>query len=519
MPLSDLDAIAANLERRDPLPHEGRNGASPKREDRKDTTAVPAKAWGLAPLRHRLEARRELEDNHAENRDQWIEANRYYYDHVKRILRYIVEPGKRVLEVRCQTGHLLDAVEPAYGVGTEISARLVAIAATKYPRLHFVCCDPETSELTEKFDYIILSHIFDTADLLAVLDRLRACCHPGTRLIVYSYNHLWEPVLKLASRFGLRAPFIEASWLSESDIGGFLGLAGFEVLRTHRRLLFPKWLPIVSSFLNDIVAFLPGFRRLSMVQVIVARPKPTAQAEDDISVSVIIPCRNESGNVLPAIERIPEMGRHTEIVFCDDKSTDDTRTEIAAAMRMHPHRDIRLVDGPGICKAENVWTGFRAARGDILMILDGDLAVMPEELPYFFRALVSGAGEFINGSRLVYPVPQQAMKFSNKVGNKLFGSLFSYLLDQRVKDTLCGTKALWRKDWLRIERNLGHWGIKDRWGDYELLFGASKLHLRICDLPVHYQERVYGISKMTRVVSNGMRMLGICWGALRRLRG
>jgi hypothetical protein len=153
------------------------------------------------------------------------------------------------------------------------------------------------------------------------------------------------------------------------------------------------------------------------------------------------------------------------------------------------------------------------------MILDGDLAVMPEELPYFLQALVSGTGEFINGSRLVYPVPRQAMKFFNRIGNKVFGGIFSYLLDQRMKDTLCGTKALWREDWIRIERNLGHWGINDRWGDYELIFGASKLHLVICDLPVHYQERVYGVTKMTKVFSNGLRMLTICWGAWKRLKG
>jgi len=483
------------------------------------TTAASKKAWGLETLLLRLEARRNFQEDHAERRDQWIQRNRYYYDWIKRTLRYIIEPGKRVLEIRCQTGHLLDAVEPAYGVGVEISAKLVAIAAAKYPRLRFVCCDPESLELDEKFDYIVLSHIFDTVDVMAVLNHARTCCHAGTRLIVYSYNHLWEPVLGLASRLKLRAPFVEPSWLSEYDITGFLTLAGFEVLRIHRRLLFPKWLPIVSSLLNDLLAFLPGFRRLSMVQMIVARPKPLVLEERDVSVSVVIPCRNERDNILPAIERIPEMGNHTEIIFCDDKSTDGTANEVERVMRIHPHRDIRLVEGPGICKAENVWTGFRAARGDVLMILDGDLAVMPEELPYFFKALVSGVGEFINGSRLVYPVPQQAMKFSNMIGNKLFSGLFSYLLDQRVKDTLCGTKALWRKDWTRLERNLGHWGMQDRWGDYELLFGASKLHLRICDLPVHYQERVYGVTKMTKVFSNGLRMLGICWGAWRRLKG
>jgi len=262
----------------------------------------------MEALRLRIEARRCLEEERGEQRDHWIQSNRYYYDRVKRILRYIIEPGKRVLEVRCQTGHLLDAVEPGFGMGVEISAKLVALATAKYPHLRFVQADPENLELDEQFDYIIVSHIFDTVDLLAVLERVRRCCRPSTRIIIYSYNYLWEPLLELASHLGLRAPLSEPSWLTESDIAGFLGLAGFEAIRTHRRLLFPKWFPLLASFLNDFVAFLPGFRRLSMLEMIVARPKPKRPVAPDVSVSVIIPCRNERDNIAPAVERIPDMG-------------------------------------------------------------------------------------------------------------------------------------------------------------------------------------------------------------------
>jgi glycosyltransferase involved in cell wall biosynthesis len=213
------------------------------------------------------------------------------------------------------------------------------------------------------------------------------------------------------------------------------------------------------------------------------------------------------------------MGKFTEIIFCDDKSTDGTADEVRRMQALYPQRNIRLLNGPGICKAENVWTGFRGSRGDVLMILDADLTVMPEELVFFYKALVEGKGEFINGSRLVYPVPEAAMKLANRVGNKVFGMIFSFLLDQPIRDTLCGTKVLWRHDWDRIERNLGAWGIKDLWGDYELLFGASKLHLEITEVPVHYQERIYGVTKMTRVFWNGVRMFRMCSGAWSRLHG
>lgn len=153
------------------------------------------------------------------------------------------------------------------------------------------------------------------------------------------------------------------------------------------------------------------------------------------------------------------------------------------------------------------------------MILDADLSVMPEELPVFLRALLSGRGDFINGSRLVYPMQQYAMKFANMIGNKFFSFVFSFLLNQRIKDTLCGTKVLWRCDWQALERHLGEWGIADFWGDYELLFGASRLSLRIVDVPVHYQERVHGLTKMNRVFANGFRMMRICWHAWGRLSG
>ena len=215
---------------------------------------------------------------------------------------------------------------------------------------------------------------------------------------------------------------------------------------------------------------------------------------------------------------MPQMGRHTEIIFCDVKSTDGTSEEVHRMKRECSDRDIKLVSGPGICKAQNVWTGFRAATGDILMILDADLTVMPEELPCFFDAIVSGKGEFINGSRMVYPMQQQAMKFTNMLGNKFFSMLFAHLLDQRIRDTLCGTKVLWRRDWQRLEPLLGTWGVEDRWGDYEELFGASRLHLRIMDLPVHYQERIYGTTKMVKVFHNGLRMLRMCLACFRKLK-
>jgi glycosyltransferase involved in cell wall biosynthesis len=233
---------------------------------------------------------------------------------------------------------------------------------------------------------------------------------------------------------------------------------------------------------------------------------------------VIIPCKDEKGNVDAAVRRIPQLGRETEIIFCDDQSTDGTADEIMRVRASYPYKNVRFEKGPGICKSKNVWTGFDAATCDILMILDADLTTMPEELSYFLEVIASGQAEFVNGSRLVYPVPKGAMNTANMLGNKFFSVVFSYLLGQRIKDTLCGTKVLWRSDWQRIKPILESWGMDDRWGDYELLFGAAKLNLKILDLPVHYQERIYGSTKMTKVFRNGLVMLKMCWHGFLKLK-
>jgi SAM-dependent methyltransferase len=483
------------------------------------STGERTETQGPQALRQIRDARREQQQATAAHRDRWIRSNRYFYDRLKRLLRFIVEPGKRVLDVRCESGHLLASVKPSHGVGVEISDAMVSYARRQHPDLQFVQADAEDLALNEKFDYILFNHVFDTVDILRAFERLREHCTSDTRLVVINYNQLWQPVLELASKVGLRSVFVEPNWVTNQDVHGFLKLAGFRQVRMHHLILFPKWIPLLSSLLNDFFGRLPGLRRLCLMQITVARPLPELANERDVTVSIVVPCRNEVGNIQAAAERIPRMGKNTEILFCDDKSTDGTAAEIVRIQQLYPEKQIRLIAGPGICKAENVWTGFRAASGDVLMILDADLSVMPEELPMFLRALVSGEGEFVNGSRLVYPPQRYAMKFSNMIGNKLFSFAFSFLLDQRIKDTLCGTKVLWRKGWVRVEKNLGHWGIKDLWGDYELLFGATKLHLEIVEVPVHYQERIYGVTKMSKVFSNGLRMLGICWHAWRRLEG
>ena len=395
---------------------------------------------------------------------------------------------------------------------------MVEVARKDHPRFAYEQPFPENFQTDEKFDYVVFCDIGDTADIQKSLLRLRKVCESHTRLLIYTYNDMWEPLVYVASRLRLKVPQTEQNWLAEHDLVGMLALSGFEWLKTYRTLLFPKYIPLVSTFMNRIVAKLPLIGRLCMVQVLVARPVSPPVDESKVSVSAIVPCKNEFGNIQGAVERLPELGGSTELIFCDDKSTDGTAEEVRRMQRLYPARNIRLLEGPGICKSRNVWTGFNGATGDILMILDADLTVMPEELPFFVRGVSSGVAEFVNGSRLVYPVPKAAMKGANLAGNKFFSAVFSYILGQRIKDTLCGTKVMWRRDWERIRPLVGTWGTMDRWGDYDLLFGAAKLNLRILDQPVHYQERIYGVTKMTKVFKNGLIMLRMCVCGFRKLK-
>jgi len=454
-----------------------------------------------------------------ESREARVAKASYYYDNLKRLLRFLVEPGSRVFQAQCDIGHLLDAVAPAYGLGIHSDPGYIDIARQRYPHLTFRVDDPQRFNVDELFDYVLLVNaISDLTDVQQTLLRIRDVVTPETRLIITFTNYLWQPVVKLAEKLEWKMRQPTLNWFSIADVDNLLQLAGYETVKVHRSLLLPIQVPFLSWFLNRVVARVPPFHRLCYVQTLVARDRVQCEASDDYSVSVVVPCKNEVGNVEPAVRRIPAMGRWTEIVFADDQSTDGTADVVRRMQERFPERKIRLVDGPGICKSKNVWAGFEAATGDILMILDADLTMPPEELPYFYRALVERRGEFINGSRLVYPMEENAMRPLNVLGNKLFSIAFTFLLGQRIKDTLCGTKVLWRSDYERMKRYRDTWGVMDRWGDYELLFGASKLNLKIIDLPVHYAERVYGETKMRKRFRNAAVMARMCLAALTRLR-
>lgn len=370
----------------------------------------------------------------------------------------------------------------------------------------------------EQFDVIILSGVIGYwEDIQASLEGLRDFCHAGTRMMITHYNALWGPALRLGEILGLKRKQPPASWLAPEDIENLLSLSGYDVVRKNFKVLCPIYIPLVAEFSNYILANLPGFWRLSLLEIVSARPAPRESDRVEMSVSVLIPTHNERGNVRPALERLPELGSHTEIIFVDGHSPDGTMEEIEQMIEEFPELDIKAMYQDGKGKGDAVRKGFASATGDILMILDADLTVPPEDLPKFYEALVSGKGEFINGTRLVYPMEQEAMRFLNTLGNKFFSRAFTYLLEQRFKDTLCGTKVLTRENYEKLAANRHYFGDFDPFGDFDLIFGAAKLNLKITEVPIRYRARTYGDTSISRF-RHGWILLKMCAFAFRKIK-
>ena len=429
---------------------------------------------------------------------------RYYGAELERLVKSLITPGSRVLEVGTSEGSILEAVGGPGSIGLNASPRMIELLRARHPSLDLRVIDVERDTLPEgPFDAVVLSDAIGMLDdIQRALERLRPLLAPGGRLYVTYYNFLWEPALKLAERIGIKTRWPDQNWLSMGDIQNLLYLAGYDVVRSGTDILMPVHVPGVSTFLNRLAGQLPLARELSLVDYFVARTvaDPVSELPRQPSVSVICPCRNEKGNIREAVLRTPLMGEATELIFVDGNSSDGTVEEIEAVMREYrgPLRLQLVRQGNGKGKGDAVRKGFAAASNDVLMILDSDLTVPPEDLPKFYRALVTGKGDFINGVRLVYPMEGEAMRFLNLLGNKFFSSALSWLLEQPIKDSLCGTKVLYRSAYEQIARHRSFFGDFDPFGDFDLLFGAARLNLSIVDLPVRYRARTYGETKIDR---------------------
>ena len=451
---------------------------------------------------------------------RWLPLNRFYYDELARLLQRLVPPGRRVLDVGCGLGNALAAVRPRYGVGIDVSGAMLAEARRIHPELTFRELPGERAdELGETFDYVLISNaLTEVVDVRRFLRALRPVMRRDSRLVIVGTNFLWEPLLQLGGRLGLRPRGPEQNWFSPGDYRTLLRAAELDVIRQGSAVLVPKRVPGLSRLLNGVSGALPAVDKLGVLSYFVARPEPEPEPQNSLSVTVVVPCKDEQDNVPELVARMPALGREVELIFVDDRSTDATAERVREAIARYPTRAIKLVEGPGRGKGAAVRAGLEQATGDVLMILDADMTVMPEVLPDFLELIASGKAEFVNGSRLVYPMQEGAMRLANVFGNKLFASLFSFILEQPLKDTLCGTKVIRRSDYTKLLETRRQLGEVDLWGDYDWIFGAARHHLKIVELPVHYMARTAGETKMNRRLRNASVMLRMSLHGLRALK-
>src|SRR5579859_4231877 len=454
--------------------------------------------------------------------ERWRKFNAAYHEDDFKFMRFLIPPGKRVLELGCGTGDLLAALEPSYGVGIDFGANTLARARQRHPALSFALGDVEEpatlAAIEGPFDYIVIADTIGMfEDIDGTLRLIHQFCAPSTRIIISYYSHLWEPVLKTAEALGLRRKQPKINYIATTDFLNLMDLADFEVISREQRQLLPqRWFGL-GPFINRFIAPLPGIRKLCLRTYLVGRPV-RLYPDRKFSASILIPCRNERGNIENAILRMPRFGSAQEILFVEGNSSDGTFAECERVRDAYKGVwDITVLKQDGKGKGDAVRKGFAAAKHDVLMILDADLTMPPEALPKYHAVIESGKADFVNGTRLVYPMENEAMRPLNFIANRFFAYLFSYLVNTRLTDTLCGTKVLMRKDYEVLARERGYFGNFDPFGDFDLIFGAAKQNLKIIETPIHYKARTFGETQISRF-RDGWLLLKMVWFAYRKLK-
>lgn len=353
-------------------------------------------------------------------------------------------------------------------------------------------------------------------DIEGMLRCLRAKMSRTSRIVAVMYNPYLRWAYHLANRFGIRQGEAPSTFVTSTDLRNIATLAGFDVVRVRPVAFFPWKLGGLGTAINRLCTALPLVRYLSLAWVVVLRPiKPSAVKP---SLTIVIPARNERGNIESALKRMPDLGVTPEVIFVEGHSSDGTWEEIERVAALYKDQfPIQCFRQTGKGKADAVRLGFSKAKGELLTILDADLTMPPELLGRFYEAWTKGLADFINGNRLVYPMEGEAMKFLNWLGNIFFAKALSFVLDARLGDSLCGTKLMSKRDYERFIAWRGEFGDFDPFGDFELIFPACSLGLGVIDVPIRYRDRVYGSTNIRRFY-HGMMLFKMTWIGFCRLR-
>ncbi|MDD4938703.1 MAG: glycosyltransferase [Candidatus Omnitrophica bacterium] len=429
--------------------------------------------------------------------DYWKKKNDYYYSLIKDFYRKNIPPGSSVLELGCATGQILASVEPKRGVGIDISDSLITLAKSKYPQYEFNVADVEEFTFSEKFDYCVMSDLIDHLhNIPRAIQSAYGALKPGGKLIITSINPLWNPLFGLLEKMRLKMPEGPHCFIPNRFLEFFCQMKGFKTVCKGALIFIPKKIIFIGGILNRIIPKTPLLNRFCWVQTLIVSKDQKAKL--DLSCSVIVAAYNEEENIAECVERVPDIGREYEIIVINDGSKDKTPEILTAlARKKHNLRVINFPENRG--KASAIEEGIRAARKEVIIILDADMSVAPEDIPLFVEPLERGIADFINGTRLIYDMQKHAMAQVKRIANFILAVLFSALNQLRLTDTLCGTKAFFRKDFQDIKIR------GEKWGDLVLLEHAKRKGLRIREIPIRYYTRTGGVSKMR--FSDGLRFI------------
>jgi len=436
----------------------------------------------------------------------------YYHRAVRDFFELVVPPGQDVLLAGYDGDWDLAALQPRRGVFLCTDPR--GAGPTRFERYGGYDLRP----ITGTFDYIILKNALGSCpDIGAFLCELLRLCRPETRVIVYSYNYLWRPGLRLAEKLALKRRGGLQNWLSIRDLNNVLTTAGFQRTAVARWQICPFRLLGLGPLTNAVGKFLFFLDWLKLNQFQVFRPLPPAPLPDE-SVTVCLTCRDERDNIEPLVQAIPQLTPAQEILFVEGHSTDGTRAEIERVRQVYPEKNIRVIGQPGTGQGDAIRAGFSQARGNIIILLESDMTSPPENVRYVYEALRRRHAEFLEGSRFIYPLALNAMPLANQLGNGSFAYFFSWLFGGHLTDVLSGIKAVRKADFEKIRARWNEWGIDDPFGDFELLFGAVRLGLLCAEQAIHYRPRPYGQTK-TRVWYHGYILAKMALNAFWRFRG
>lgn len=442
--------------------------------------------------------------------------NRFYHQRKREYLRFIIPPGESVLVLGCEDGELLAALQPSRGVGIDASSAYRNLASARFPQHEYRASLGAISPAHESFEYVVLDDVAgESDDLFSLLQGIARLCTPTSRLVIVQHNYLWGPVFRMAEWLGLKRRDQKQNWLSMGDLRVFLDGAGFETINVTPKLFCPMRLLGLGPAINWVAGLVPFVHRLASTEILIARKVSHEPHPQNKTASIILTVRDERGNIEPMVRQIPDVGAGTEILFVEGHSTDGTRAEIERVASRYPEKNVRLLVQDGIGQGDAIYKGFSEASGDVIILLEADRTSPPQDVLKAFDIVAGGRADYVNGSRFIYPRDKGAMPLRKVIGNWMFAIWFTWFLGQRTSDVLCGLKAIDRRQFQRLRKNWGSLGLFDPFGDFELIFGAARLGLKICEVPTRYTVRQYGEPKsrfwkhgfmLTRMASRATRV-------------